>query len=264
MEDWAMKKASVFAIFDDSGAQWEEIVDGIIAESRHVVVLHGAGSYNGISIADANRLVNDELIPRIEAYLRDGGVSVIYDGDDDDPNYPDIGHIMGRLRDHFAESVDWYAVQMQSWYKYGNELPALRPLHSTNGGQYNTVVFPDNKFLGNHDHFSQHSRLVCAPSYEQWYIGACGQIASGQLADYSIKVIGAPGTHKAVVFRAPVSEEQGQSIRQKLEEGGDPARTKRLQDAQTRRTENSYGMLCTPSGDFIFKSEYHRIQIEVV
>jgi hypothetical protein len=253
-----------FGVLDETGEIWDRAMDLMIAKSNHIIALHGAGSFNGISIEDANNLLNDRLIPRIAAYLLDGHVSIIYDGDNDDPDFPDIGHIMGRLRDYFDNRVDCYAVQMQSWYKYRDELPALRPLHSANGNEYRTIVFPDKKFEGDHDHFSQHPRLVSSPNYEQWYVGACGLIASKQLADYSEKAAGALGEHNVVVFKATVSIEQEQKILRKLESETDPENIKRLRDSLSRRAENPYGLLFTPAGEFLVDPQFVNLRIEVV
>ena len=258
------------AVFDSTGEIWERMVDEMLAGSSHIIALRGAGSFNGISVADADRIMFGELEWRINAYGCDGRGSVIYDGDNDDPKYPDIGHIMGRLRDRFLDWVDWYAVQKESWYRYRyNDTPAgiepeLKPLHSANGNEYRTVIFSDDTFEGDHDHFSQHPRLCRAARYEQWYVGACGLIASKQLADYSAKVAGVPGEHKAIIFRAPVSIEQEQKIRRKLAEESDPAKVQRLMEALERRAANPYGLLCTPDGEFISKPEYANLTIEVV
>ena len=190
---------------DETGRAWEVIMTDMLATCEHIIALRGAGSFTGISVADANDLLDRELIPRAESYLADGNASFIFDGDNDDPDYPDIGHIMGRLRDHFSGRADFYAVQMLGWYKYRDELPAMRPLHSARGNEYRTLLFPDKMFVGDHDHFSQHARLARSPEYEQWYVGACGQIASKQLADFSLKVEDFGGKHRALIFKAPVS-----------------------------------------------------------
>jgi len=256
-----LTKASV--LLDDTGEAWEGIVDELLANSDHIIALRGAGSFNGISITDANWMVEQHCIPRIATYVRGGAVSIIFDGDNDDPLYPDIGHIAGRLRDYFGE-VHFYAVQMLGWYKYRKELPTMRPLHSAHGNEYATILFPDKTFAGDHDHFSQHVRLARSPKYEQWYIGACGLIASKQLADYSAKAEGADGEHRAVIFRASVSTEQEQKIRRKLQEDADIERSKRLSDSLIRRAENPYGLLCTPAGEFVSRPEFANLRIEVI
>ena len=103
---------------DETGQHWEAEMDTMLERDTHIIALHGAGSFNGISIEDANRMLNEELISRIQGYLdAQGEVSIIYDGDNDDPAYPDVGHIMGRLRDHFGNKAHFYAVQMIGWYR---------------------------------------------------------------------------------------------------------------------------------------------------
>jgi hypothetical protein len=246
---------------DATGDIWEGIVNKMLAHSEHIIVLHGAGSFNGISIADANSVLRRELIPRVENCLGNGKVSIVFDGDNDDPAYPDIGHIMGRLRDHFDNRADFYAVQMLSWYHYHKELPSLRALHSASGNEYHTVLFPEKKFPGDHDHFSQHVRLTRSYKYEQWYVGACGLIAERQLADFSQKVAGSRDTHRAVIFRLPVSREQEAKIKHKLATSSNEEHKLRLRQSLARREQHPYGLLCTPSGNFIAKPEYRNLKI---
>lgn len=253
-------------VLDEFGHAWEALVDTMLSRSEHIIALRGAGSFNCISTSDADKIIEGQLIPRIESLQDAGRVSIIFDGDNDDPNYPDIGHIMGRLCDNFGENeeVDFYAVQKLGWYKYRKDLPTMRPLHSARGREYQTFLFPDGKFTGEHDHFSQHVRLAQSSKYEQWYIGACGQIASEQLADYNTKVAGVGGEHKVVVFRARISVEQEQKILRKLNENTDPDHRQRLLAAIERRSENPYGLLCTPEGEFVWKPEFSNLNIEVV
>jgi hypothetical protein len=258
-----MNQTGVFTALDVSGEIWNSLMSAMLDKSRHIIALRGAGSYNGISIGDSNRLLANHLIPRLQNYLNDGHVSVIYDGDDDVPAFPDIGHIMGRLRDYFGSSADWYAVQKQGWYRYAQTLPTIRPLHSAQGNEYCTVIFPDGAFPGEHDHFSQNMRLAASTHYEQWYVGACGQIAEKQLADYSTKAGLSKGTHRALIFKAPVSIEQEQELHRKLATGGDPASVKRWNDALDRRAKNPYGLICTPEGEFISLPAYSNLTIEV-
>jgi len=249
--------------YDGTGRLWDEVMRTMLMESSHIIALRGAGSHNGISVADAAMIVERELIPRIDKYLQDGGVSIIFDGDDDDPEYPDIGHIAGRLRDYFDGKVDFYAVQKLSWYRYSKDLPAMRPLHSWSGNPYRTVLFPDDIFAGEHDHFSQNRTLTRSHKYEQWYVGACGEIATRQLFDYSVGVKRGHG-HKAILFKAPVSAEQEKVILQRLEESTDPERTKRLLNSLERRREYPYGTLFTPEGGFIWDERLSNIRIEVI
>jgi hypothetical protein len=126
------------AVVDETGEVWNGIMAQMLANSSRIVALRGAGSFNGISITDAQIILEDYLFPRMERLLRDGKVSVIYDGDDDDREYPDIGYIMGRLAERFSGEADFYAVQKLGWYRYQDDLPALKPLHSAGGVEYRT------------------------------------------------------------------------------------------------------------------------------
>ncbi|MES3004796.1 MAG: hypothetical protein V4690_01635 [Patescibacteria group bacterium] len=251
-------------VLDKTGSAWQEIMSEMLAKSAHIIAFRGAGSYNGISIADAKRIVEQELIPRIDMYTLDGPVSIIFDGDDDDPEYPDIGHIVGRLRDHYEHRVDFYAVQMLSWYRYAGELPAMRPLHSAGGNEYKTVLFPDKIFAGEHDHFSQNALLTRSSKYEQWYIGACGAIATQQLFEYSLSVEGSQGLHKVLLFKAPVSIEQERKILRRIEESKDAERTERLLLTLVRRQENPYGLLYNPNGDFIWRPDFSNLSFKII
>jgi hypothetical protein len=275
-------------VLDETGEHWEAQLNAMLEKCTNIIALRGAGSFNGISIKDAERILKTELIPRVQKYLdAKGKVAIIYDGDDDEPNYPDIGHIMGGLRDHFRDRVDFFAVQTTSWYRYNEELPKMRPLHSANGNEYNTTLFPDKKFQGEHDHFSQNQRLAQSPKYEQWYIGACGQIASKQLADYSTKAGDATLPHKVLIFRSPISTEQEQKIRGNITEiektlkefetsvaRGDVVdeslvqktveKKNRLSESLKRRAVNPFGLLCDEKGEFIRKPEYGNLNIEII
>jgi hypothetical protein len=254
----------LYVEIDGTGRVWERTMETILTRSARIIVLRGAGSFNGISVPDANKVLSEQLIPRMESYLEIGRASVIFDGDNDDLGYPDIGYIMGRLRDHFGDRADFYAVQMLSWYRYRNELPELRPLHSASDNKYRTILFPENAFLGDHSYFSQHKWLVRSEFYEQWYVGACGAIASMQLADYNDQASGSLTARRAVVFRLPVSKEQERKILAKIAETKDEEKRTRLVKSLEQRQANPYGLLCTPEGDFIAKSEYKNLHIEVV
>jgi hypothetical protein len=210
MHERAIERLSGSIVFDETGSVWEKRMEAMLQESSHIIALRGAGSFNGISFEDAKKLLHDQLIPRIQSYIEEGGgkVTIIFDGDNDDPKYPDIGHIMGSLRDYFGNKAQFVAVQRKGWYKYRRDFPRLRPLHSASGNEYDTVLFPDNTFSGEHDHFSQNERLAQSEKYEQWYIGACGLIACKQLEDYGAKAAPSDGVHRAVIFKAPVSVDQ--------------------------------------------------------
>jgi hypothetical protein len=273
-------------VLDTDGSYWEKQIDLMLAGESVVIALRGAGSFNGIAVDDASSLaawINIEIASMI---ARNQNVTIIFDGDNDDPEYPDIGNIAARIRDHFGNGICFYAVQTLGWYKYRSELPRMRPLHTACGNKYHTVLFPDNVFPGAHDHFSQNARLARSSKYQQWYVGACGEIALKQLADYSEKAGDSPGPHRAVIFRAQVSKAQEDKVRRKIDEnirtiaslaaqvsmGVDAAikrsfeleqQTQRLSGALVRRAEHPYGLLCDKDGTFINKPYYRNLELAI-
>jgi len=190
----------------------------------------------------------------------------MFDGDGDSPDKPDIGYIMGRLRDTFAhegEKVAFVTGQKKSWY-----YPS-RPggnLTNSNGLEYETFVFEDNKFPGDHNRFTQSDKLVNAKGYEQWYIGASGPIASEQLEDYNGKVKEG-NKQKVVMFRAPLNENLEDGIKAKLEKArtdGDEAKVTKFEDV-LRQRENKYGVHWDNEGNpKIDPDQYANLDIEFV
>jgi hypothetical protein len=275
-------------VFDERGELWERAMTAMLDTSSNIIALRGAGSFNGISKEDAKKMFTEQVVPRVERMLQEGKkLTFIFDGDNEDPNYPDIGYIMGRLLDTYHGKIDFYAVQKLGWYAFRNEWPHMRPLHSASGNEYETYIFPDDTFPGEHDHFSQNARLAQSPKYEQWYVGACGLIASKQLADYAKNIEQNDGVHNVTIFKAPVSIDQEQKIRRKIAEGSEsiaeleadavkgdfyaagviqPAVDKvaRLTESLERRNANPYGLLFDPSGVFIQKPEYGRLHFTIV
>lgn len=198
------------ATFDDDGSFWKKIQEGIIERSSHIIALRGAGSKNGIDKVTADSLLQNHLVPRVRSCLDDGPVTIMFDGDADNLEKPDIGYIVGRLRDFFNDDVEggrlfFFTAQKRSWYSPSKEKDNLR---NANGKEYQTVVFPDGKFPGEHNSFTQSRQLANAESYEQWYVGASGSVALEQLQDLDGKV--EKGSKRRVVFfKAPINEELG-------------------------------------------------------
>lgn len=254
------------ATVDEDGSKWAQTQESLISRYKHIVALRGAGTNNGIDTTAATKLVEEKLIPRVRSYLEDGPVAIIFDGDGDDLNKPDIGFIMGRLRDAFSseseDKVTFVAAQKKSWYyppkKDGN-------LSNANGKEYKTTVFPDGKFPGDHNSFTQSEILSNAPGYEQWYIGASGPIASEQLGDLNGKV--KDGERKVVMFRAPINADLSTAMQEKLrlaQEAGDEVKVKKFQGVLTQR-QNKYGGHFDNEGNFsIDRSQYDKLDFEVV
>lgn len=254
------------AVVDDDGSKWAEAQENIATKYKHIIALRGAGTNNGIDKAAANKLVDEQLVPRIQKYMQDGPVALMFDGDGDDLSKPDIGFIMGRLRDAFGSEVEdkitFVAAQKKSWYyppKEGGNLG------NASGREYKTTVFPDGKFAGDHNSFTQSQELANAPGYEQWYIGASGPIASEQLEDLNSKV--QEGTRKVTMFRAPINGDLGGVMADKLkqaQEAGDIAKIKKFEDVIAQR-QNTYGVHFDNEGNFsVDREQYGKLEFEVV
>lgn len=204
------------AIVDDDKKSWDLLVGYLESENYKVIALRGAGSINGIEEDEADKILKSVLIPRIEKLIREGKkVAMMYDGDQDLLDKPDIGYIAGRLLDHFGNSLGKFlfiTAQKRSWYfpqvEGGN-------LSNANQKQFVTYVFDNDKYEGDHNQFTQDIRLVKTHGYEQWYIGASGDIATSQLADFNIKV---PDGQRRVarIFRLKNNFKLDEEIRQKI------------------------------------------------
>ncbi len=189
------------AIFDDSMSKWNEIMKQIVEKSSRIIALRGAGAWNGMDKDEIDNLIENYLIPQIDSLRRETSqVTILFDGDYDSPDEPDLGYVAGRLIDHFGNlkaGVVFIAAQKESWHK--KDRTGLN-LDNANGLQYVTYLFPDNTYSGDHSQFTQNEYLIDSGKYEQWYIGASGEISKSQLIDYNSKS-NAPKSSKVKLFR---------------------------------------------------------------
>jgi hypothetical protein len=231
------------AIIDDNRQSWNKLVEQILSKHGRIIVLRGAGSINGADPEEASRLLETDLIPRIEQMrAADEPVTILFDGDSDSPQKPDIGCFTGRLLDRFGNNqngVVFVTAQKRSWY-YPSKPGAN--LANANGRYYVTYVFDDGKYPGDHNAFTQDEKLVEAQGYEQWYVGASGNIATGQLQDFNAKV---PRGQKrdAVLFRVRNNSALDAEIQGKLDAAqtaGEGAKVAKFQNQLDQR-RNFYG-----------------------
>lgn len=255
------------AIKDDGKKSWNHLVDQILSRDGKIIALRGAGSINGADVNEAKILLENELIPRIEKAISENGhVTILFDGDSDSPEKPDIGYFAGRLLDKFGNNkngVTFIAVQKRSWYfprKEGGNLS------NASGSQFVTYVFEDGAYPGDHNTFTQDERLVQSDKYEQWYIGASGDIATSQLQDYDSKV---PEGQKrvAVLFRVKNNPVLDSEIQGKLEvarTAGDEVKIKKFEGQLVQR-QKIYGSHWDNSGKpNITDSQFSKIGLSFV
>jgi hypothetical protein len=253
------------AVFDDG--QWEKIAAFIREKYPHIIALRGAGTNNGIDKKSADELLEKELVPRIKQNIETGPVAIMFDGDQDSLAKPDIGYIMGRLRDEFkdmnSDQLLFAAAQKKSWYypsaPEGN-------LGNANNQEYFTYVFEDGKYPGEHNSFTQSKELVDGEGYEQWYIGASGDIANEQLSDYNNK-ISEGGKRKAIVFKAPINQELTPAFEQKLNDAkkdGDQAKIEKFEKVLEQR-QSPYGVHWNSDGTpKVDPESYRNLDLEFV
>lgn len=258
------------AVFDEDGSKWKETQDSII-NYPHIISLRGAGAKNGINKEAANKLVDEQLIPRIKAYMSEGPVALMFDGDGDNLQKPDIGFIMGRLRDAFGSEADgkirFITAQVEGWMPQKREgEPDHRNITNANKREYETTVFRGGQFPGDHNSFTQSRELANAPGFEVWFVGPTGSIGNEQLGDLDGKI--SEGTRKVVMFRAPLNEDLQGGFEQQLTDAkaaGDAKKVANLEATLAQRAKSKYGENFDDDGKFnVDRKRYGNVDFEVV
>lgn len=246
---------------------WENLIRFLAESKYHSIALRGAGSTNGMEKPEVDALLIEELIPRVNQLLKGGKkVCLLYDGDQDNLSQPDIGYVMGRLADYFGNSIDkvlLVTAQKRSWYYPAN---VGANLANARGIAYATYIFEDNAHPGEHNSFTQHQLLVSSNEYEQWYIGACGQISSQQLLDYNEKAT-ANARKRATLFKVRQNDEMGDHLNHQLQKAikSNDEITIRKIELKIAQREKIYGEFWNNDGDSTIHLEmYPNLDIHVV
>jgi hypothetical protein len=168
---------------------WNDRMGELMAAGARIIVLRGAGRVHGINPGELERAVA-VVRAKIEAYLADGSlVALMYDGDKDDRDRPDIGAVFGELADMFKDNprVTLLAAQKQSWYDRADNAP----ITSATGTPYETYIFSDD-LPGAHSALTQSAELAEYNGYEQVLVEPVGPIAEAQLKDLEVKSLNRP------------------------------------------------------------------------
>lgn len=253
-------------MMEESLEPWHQRMEELMDQGTRIIVLHGAGSANGIEPTAANTIEN--TLGNYVSSLADQGtpVALIYEGDKDHPDRPDIGSVFGTLANRFQGSsmVTPIVVQTTSWYRPAEEGSAYT---SANGTPYETYVF--DKSLPEidpelqqtrglaHSALTQSQQLVNYYNYEQVVAGPAGVIAAAQLHDLSKRATNRPqalGPVPVTVLLARVNLVLDEGLRDSAQ--NDPSEVRRARAAEkiTQRADHPYGMLCTPTGEFALES----------
>lgn len=181
-------------VMDESGEAFHNRVGQLISDEYEIVTFRGAGTKNGIAPEDLQKAVGKitEVLQRdIESGKK---VAIMFDGDEDNREKPDIGAVFGMVADTFKDNPNVVAIaaQQQSWYYPKAEGGVLE---SATGTPYETFVFPDST-PGGHAALTQSKDLAQYHDYKQVFVGPAGAIAADQLRDLNEKADG----HKASVL----------------------------------------------------------------
>lgn len=174
-------------MMDVDSKEWHARIDELLDSGTTMITFRGAGTVNGIdplAAEAAASLVNEKLAELIES---GDPVALIYDGDEDDREKPDIGAVFGMVADNFKDAPNVTALtgQREDWY-YPKVVGAK--LESANGTPYETYVFP-NEMPGAHKELTQSDKIVQSPNYRQIIVGPAGPIAESQLKDVSDRAV---------------------------------------------------------------------------
>lgn len=216
-----------------------------------VVTLRGAGTINGIDpvvVDGAVELINEQILRLVDENSK---VALIYDGDVDNRQRPDIGSVFGLLADKFADNplVTTIAAQKKSWY-----LPEApnSPIQSASGTPYETYVFPDN-LPGGHARLTQSEKLVRHPKYRQIFVGPVGNIGFEQLEDLSIKAIARPEDADELEVRVISTNNNPAVENDLLSKLSDPNistdRAREIENSLKQRSNFPRGFLFMQNGD---------------
>lgn len=244
---------------------WHDRMNELKAAGAHVIALRGAGSVNGIDPASAERataILHDKI-----AKLTESGtpVALMYDGDGDNREKPDVGAVFGGLADAFKDNpnVTALAAQTEGWYGE----PDNGPIKSATGTPYETYVFDDD-LPGAHDSLTQSPGLVEYAGYEQVYVGPVGPIAEKQLKDVSAKAAGRPaeaGPIPVTIIETRNNAGLDQALQTQLEGAADDAARAKARAKITQRETQPYGAFFTADGELALdKDDYPKLSLEVV
>lgn len=257
---------------DEKAEKFHDRMDELMSEGREIFVFRGAGTNNGISLEDAPRAAERVIILLREALDAGRKVVIMYDGDEDNRDKPDIGSIFGMLADTFKDNPDITPItaQKEGWYYPKTDGAALE---SAGGTPYETYVLPDSAPLKNgaaypdltpQTDLTQSESLAKYDKYQQIFVGPAGPIAAAQLGDLNEKASGHNVSVLAIATRNnPQLTSEFAAKKQTATEAGDAKKTAVL-DAIIAQRELPFGALYSASGErALSPNDYPNLTIEM-
>jgi len=238
-------------IMEADASAWHNRVDGLMADGAHIITVRGAGTINGIdpgAAEGATKLLTDYV-----TQLAEGGapVALMFDGDEDNREKPDVGSVFGGIADAFKDTpnVTALAAQQKSWYYPKSEGGSLE---SAAGTPYETYVFPDD-MPGSHAALTQSGKLVAYPKFEEVFVGPAGKIAFDQLKDLSDKAATRPpesGPVSVTIVETPNNANLTPILVGQLAAAPDEQAKAKVQAKIDQRRAQPLGALFSPEGQF--------------
>jgi hypothetical protein len=231
-------------------------------DDTQIIVLRGAGTVNGIE-SGAAETVTGMLHDYVED-LSDKGrkVALMFDGDGDNRQRPDVGSVFGSLADSLKDNpnVSFLAAQSKGWYSPEN---AGDPIASATGTPYETYVFA----TGDHANFTQSPKLATYQNYEQVFVGPAGPIAFSQLEDLGRKAAERPldaGNVRVTILGTPNNPAVGEDLNSKLASASDGEARAKVQTKIDQRAQAPNGALFNNEGQFaVDEANYPNIDFNV-
>jgi len=226
--------------------QWNARMDNLMAQNARIITIRGAGTVNGID-PHAARSATAMLHEYVSNLSADGTpVALMFDGDEDNRQRPDVGSVFGSLVDSLQDNPNVTAIcaQTQSRYYPKEEGGALT---TASGNPYETYVF-DDKVPGSHAVLTQSKTLANYPGYEQVFVGPAGQIAYDQLKDLSQKATAEPV--KVAFLKTAINQDPAidAELTTKLEATTDEAKRGVIQGKLNQHRRQPYGALIDQYG----------------
>lgn len=250
-------------MMDQEANEWHSRMEGLMADGAHIVTFRGAGTVNGIDPTSA-AAATEAITQYVSSLAEEGStVAIMFDGDEDNRERPDVGSVFGAVADAFKDKSNVVAItaQTKGWYYPKSDGAALE---SATGTPYETYVFPDD-MPGSHAALTQSESLAKYPGYEQVFVGPAGPIAFNQLQDVNDKAAGREsGPMRVTVLEAPLNHQLDQVFQGQLEAASDDTARTKVQTKIDQRAAHSYGALFTPEGALGFEpNQYPSLDIQV-
>ncbi len=153
--------------------EWHERTDALMAQGARIITFRGAGTVNGIepSAAEAATTMLHDYVTSITS---DGTpVVLMYDGDGDNRQKPDVGSVFGGLVDSLSEDPNVTAIAAQTEGWYSPKTPNA-PIESATGKPFETYVFPDD-LPGAHASLTQSEALLITLAMNKFLLDLLAQ-----------------------------------------------------------------------------------------